>query len=119
MIQFEKRSTRETYAGQTSDLSRLTCTAGAMPRNSIQLGAAPHGAPIGRGVPIQEKTPHYHSFSSAALDPHPTVANPLLPFGKFTQAVIDGLTVLTCLILICATGVGLAVSMFFLLFCKF
>lgn len=62
MLQFETRSTRETYAGQTSDLSRLTCTAGAMPRNSsssIQFGAAPHGAPIGRGVPIQEKTPHY------------------------------------------------------------
>jgi hypothetical protein len=90
-----------------------------MPRNSIPLGAAPHGAPIGRGVPIQEKTPHYHSFASAALDPHPATHNPLLPFGKFTQTVIDGLAVFACLVLICATGVGLAVSVFFLLFCRF
>ena len=62
---------------------------------------------------------NYKSFASAALDPHPTVHNPLLPFGKFTQAVIDGLAVFACLVLVCATGVGLAAAIFFLFFCSF
>lgn len=118
MLTFQNMRGRPALGG-TSDQSSASRGGAILPRNSIQLGAAPHGAPIGRGVPIQGKTPHYHSFASAALDPHPAAHNPLLPFGEFTQAVIDGLAVLACLVLICATGVGLAAAIFFLFFCRF
>lgn len=114
LVQFETRSARETYAGQTSDLSRLTCTAGAMPRNSsssIQLAGA-SGLTGGGCLPLQEQ--RQHLFSSS----HRTIHNPLLPFGNVAQTVIDGLAMLACLVLICATGVGLAVSVFILFFVK-
>lgn len=59
MLTFQNMRGRPALGG-TSDQSSANARWGnTFPRNSIPLGAAPHGAPIGRGVPIQEKTPHY------------------------------------------------------------
>ena len=93
------RSDAASYSGETS----RPATGARPPVGSHMQGG---GAP-------------YKSFSSAALDPHRTIHNPLLPFGNVAQTVIDGLAVFACLVLVCATGVGLAAAIFFLFFCKF
>lgn len=117
MIQFENMRGNAS-PGQGTDAPAVIARRGQLSRNSIPLGAAPHGAPIGRGVPIQEKTPHYHTFASAALDPHPATHNPLLPFGKFTQTVIDVTSLIVALLFLIASGLGIVFALFILLFVR-
>lgn len=80
-------------------------------------GARP---PVGSHMHGWGEPSNYKTQCSAAYDPlEPVVLNPLLPFGKFTQALLDVGALLAAFLLITATGLGIAFAVFCLLFVKF
>lgn len=57
-----------------------------------------------------------HKSSSQSLS---ILRDPVLPFGKFAQAALDVLAVVSAFVLVTVTGLGLAFVFFLALFCKF
>lgn len=57
-----------------------------------------------------------HKSSSQSLS---ILRDPVLPFGKFAQAMFDVLAVVSAFLLVTVTGLGLAFVFFLALFCKF
>lgn len=68
---------------------------------------------------LRETRQHYSTQCSAAFEPFPSFDEKPLLLAQFKQAALDVLAVLAAFLLTVATGLGIAVSLFFLLFCSF
>lgn len=84
-------------------------------------GARP---PVGSHMHGWGEPSNYKTQCSAAYDPlEPVVLNPLLPFGKFTQALLDGAALVVNLalfaLLISSVAAAFGAAIFFALFCRF
>ena len=102
LIQFTNETSRATVGGNQPPGSHMRGDGGNTPRNSIQLRAVKPPRLLVPVAPSRVEETTVHSFLS-----------------RCGAALRDVAAITAAVLLICATGVGITVAIYFLLFCKF